>query len=135
MATVKIYTPDTMCPPGSPYEQIAQVRGSEYVFIAGQVAVDGSGNLVGDGNIEAQCERVFANIELALHAAGAGWQNVVEFTSYLVRREDIAPFRDYRTRVFPDMFANGAYPPSTLLIVSGLASPKYLLEVKATAAI
>lgn len=135
MAEISVYTPETMPRTTSPYLQVARAKASEYLFIAGQVAVDAAGNLIGDGDISAQCERVYGNIELALKSAGAGWKNVVDFTSYLVRAEDIAPFKAYRSRVFPIMFVDGAYPPSTLLIVSGLASPKFLIEIKATAAL
>lgn len=135
MAQIKIFTPGTMNAPRSPYLQVARVAASEYVFIAGQVAVDKEGNLCGEDDFEKQCDQVFANIELALKSVGAGWQNVVEFTNYVVRPQDVGPLKAYRTREFPRMFANGTYPPSTLLVISRLANPAYLLEIKTIAAL
>ena len=75
------------------------------------------------------------NIHTALRAVGADWKNVVQFTSYLTRAEDAAAFRAYRGREFPKMFPGNAYPPNTLLIISRLADPDYLLEVQTVAAL
>jgi enamine deaminase RidA (YjgF/YER057c/UK114 family) len=55
--------------------------------------------------------------------------------SFLTRREDLPAFREWRTREFARLFPDGRYPPSTLLIVSGLASEEMLIEVQAIAAI
>ena len=51
-------------------------------------ASDNDDNVVAANDFDGQCKQVFANIEAALHAAGAGWSNVVQFTSYLVDRAD-----------------------------------------------
>ncbi len=135
MAQIKIFNPSTMNAPRSPYFQIAEAKAEKIVFIAGQVAVDPSGALVGQGDFEAQCAQVFANIRLALEAAGAGWKNIVEFTSYLVRPEDAPKFTAYRNREYPKMFPDKIYPPNTLLVISALANPAYLLEVQTIAAL
>lgn len=76
----------------------------------------------------------FSNIHTALRSVGAEWNNVVQFTSYLVRAQDAAPFRAWRTREFPKMFPNGA-PPNTLLIINRLADEAYLLEIQIVAAL
>jgi enamine deaminase RidA (YjgF/YER057c/UK114 family) len=78
--------------------------------------------------------QVYANILTALRAVGADWNNVVQFTSYLTRAEDAPAFRAWRTREFPKMFPGGS-PPNTLLIISRLADPDYLLEVQTVAAL
>ena len=78
--------------------------------------------------------QVYANILTALRAVGADWSNVVQFTSYLTRAEDAAAFRAWRTREFPKMFPGGS-PPNTLLIITRLADPDYLLEVQTVAAL
>jgi enamine deaminase RidA (YjgF/YER057c/UK114 family) len=90
---------------------------------------------VGKDDFDAQCQQVFANIEAALKSQGAGFANVVEFTTYLVHSQDIAKFFQYRTREFPRLFAGGAYPPNTLLIVDRLVREEFLLEVAAVAAL
>ena len=134
MANIKIFNPPGLAKPAGTYSQIAHAKTQEVVFIAGQVPTDESGAIVGKGNFEAQCAQTFANIHTALRAVGADWNNVVQFTSFLVRAEDAAAFRAYRGREFPKLFPGGP-PPNTLLIISRLADPDYLLEVQTIAAL
>jgi enamine deaminase RidA (YjgF/YER057c/UK114 family) len=135
MAEIKIFNPDTLATPSAPFSHIARVKASEFIFIAGQVAADKSGKLVGADDFEAQCVQVFANLETALKSAGAGWGNVVQFTTYLVHSQDIARLAQFRKREFPRFFPNGAYPPNTLLVIDRLAQEAMLLEVQAIAAL
>jgi enamine deaminase RidA (YjgF/YER057c/UK114 family) len=79
--------------------------------------------------------RYSPNIKMALDSVGAGWSNLVQFTTYLVQAQDIPRFMVYRGREFPAMFPNGAYPPNTLLIVDRLVQEPFLLEVQAIAAL
>jgi enamine deaminase RidA (YjgF/YER057c/UK114 family) len=133
MPAIQIFNPADMNTPKSPYLQVARAKLGEIAFIAGQVAVDPNGDLVGENDFDAQCALVFDNIHKGLKSIGAGWSNVVEFTSYLVRREDTLKFTAYRKREYPKMFKDGAYPPNTLLIINGLAHPSYLIEVQTIA--
>lgn len=135
MADIKIFNPDTLGKPLGQYSQITRVKASEFVFIAGQVAVDRDGKLIGADDFDAQCGQVYANIETALKSVGAGWGNVVEFTTYLVHSQDIPKFMTYRKREFPKLFANGAYPPNTLLMVDRLVQEPLLIEVQTIAAL
>ena len=75
------------------------------------------------------------NLEAALASQGAGWKNIVQFTTYLVHSQDIPKFMKYRLREFPKKFSNGIYPPNTLLMVDRLVKEEFLIEVQATAAI
>jgi enamine deaminase RidA (YjgF/YER057c/UK114 family) len=134
MAEIKIINPDSLGKPLGQYSQMTRVKASEFLFIAGQVGVDKDGKLAGD-DFEAQCTQTFANIEAALKSQGAGWGNVVEFTTYLVHSQDIAKFMAYRLREFPKMFANGAYPPNTLLMIDRLVQEPLLIEVSTVAAL
>jgi enamine deaminase RidA (YjgF/YER057c/UK114 family) len=134
VADIKIFNPAGLAKPPATYSHIAQAKTSQVVFIAGQVPSDAAGNVVGKGDIEAQSVQVYANILTALRAVGADWSNVVQFTSFLTRAEDSAAFRAWRNREFPKMFPGGS-PPNTLLIISRLADPDYLLEVQTIAAI
>ena len=117
------------------YSQMTRVRNcSEWLFVAGQLATDVAGNIVGAGDFDAQCQQVFGNIAAALEAAGAGWGNVVQFTTYLVHSQDIPRFMAYRLHEFPRLFPDGRYPPNTLLIVDRLVQEPFLVEVQAIAA-
>jgi len=84
---------------------------------------------------DAQCAGVFSQIEKALQSAGAGWGNVVQFTTYLVHSQDIPKFMQYRLREFPRMFPNGAYPPNTLLVIDRLVQEQFLVEVQTVSAL
>ena len=135
MADIKLLNPDLLGKPLGQYSHMARVIASEYLFIAGQLAVDKAGNIVGAGDLDAQCRQTFANIEAALTSQGASWANVVEFTTYLVHSQDIPKFMNFRQREFPRLFPGGAYPPNTLLIVDRLVQEPYLIEVKTVAAL
>src|SRR5246127_2079695 len=135
MAEIKIVNPDTLGKPLGQYSQMTRVKASEYLFIAGQLGTDKDGRIVGDGDFDAQCVQTFANIEAALKSAGAGWGNVVQFTTYLVHSQDIPRFMKFRLREFPKMFPNGKYPPNTLLRVDRLVQEPFLVEVQTIAAI
>ena len=111
------------------------MKASEFLFIAGQVATDKNGQVVGSGDFDAQCAQTFGNIELALKSQGATFANVVEFTTYLVHSQDISKFMQFRLREFPRLFAEGAYPPNTLLIVDRLVQEALLIEVQTVAAL
>jgi len=135
-ADVKMINPDSMGKPLGQYSQIARVKGAgELVFIAGQLATDKAGNLVGADDFEAQCAQVYSNIEAALKAVGGGWKNVMQFTTYLVHSQDVPKLRAFRQREFAKFFPGGAYPPNTLLIIDRLVGEQYLLEVQAVAAL
>jgi enamine deaminase RidA (YjgF/YER057c/UK114 family) len=135
MAEIKHFNPDGLQTPAAPYCHIARVKASEFVFIAGQVAADKSGKIVGADDFDAQCVQVFANLETALRSVGAGWGSIVQFTTYLVHSQDIARLAQFRKREFPRFFPNDAYPPNTLLVVDRLAQEAMLLEVQAIAAL
>jgi enamine deaminase RidA (YjgF/YER057c/UK114 family) len=135
MPEITIHNPDVLGKPLGQYSQITRVKASEFLFIAGQVATARGGKLVGEGDFDAQCRQVFANIEAALKSQGAGFVNVVEFTTYLVHSQDIAKFMQFRLREFPRMFPSGRYPPNTLLIVDRLVQEPLLIEVTTVAAL
>jgi enamine deaminase RidA (YjgF/YER057c/UK114 family) len=133
MAEITIHNPDALGKPLGQYSQIARVKASEFLFIAGQVATDAGGKTADD--FDGQCRQTFANIEAALKSQGASFANVVEFTTYLVHSQDIPKFMSYRLREFPAMFPRGVYPPNTLLIVDRLVQERFLIEVQTVAAL
>jgi len=134
-ADINIYNPEELGPPMGQYTHVTRVKASEFLFIAGMLSGDAKGNIIGAGDFDKQTTQVFGNIEAALKSAGAGWGNVVQFTTYLVHSQDIPNFMKYRLREFPKMFPNGAYPPNTLLMIDRLVLEAALIEVQAVAAL
>ena len=135
MPDIKFLNPDALGKPLGQYSHLTRVKASEYLFIAGQVAVDKAGNVIGADEFDAHCVQTFKNLEAALVSQGASWANVVEFTTYLVHSQDIAKFMKFRLREFPKFFPNGAYPPNTLLMIDRLLGEAFLIEVKVVAAL
>ena len=127
MPQIRIYNIDSLGKPLGQYSHVTRVAASEFLFIAGMLAPGDS--------FDAQCTGVFAQIAEALTSAGAGWGNIVQFTTYLVHSQDIPKFMQWRLREFPKMFPDGKYPPNTLLIIDRLVGEQYLLEVQAVAAL
>jgi enamine deaminase RidA (YjgF/YER057c/UK114 family) len=132
---LKIYNEKKLGEPLGQYSHMTRVKASEFVFIAGMLSSDPQGNVVSAGDFEGQCEQVFNNIEVALQSAGAGWRNIVQFTTYLVHSQDIPNFMNFRTREFPKLFPDKAYPPNTLLMVDRLVQEPFLVEVQTVAAL
>ena len=127
MAEIRIYNPEALGAPLGQYSHVTRVKASETLYIAGMLAP-------GD-DFDAQCSGVFRSVEAALKSAGAGWANVVQFTTYLVHSQDIPRFMAWRLREFPKMFPDGKYPPNTLLIVDRLVQEQFVVEVQTVAAL
>jgi enamine deaminase RidA (YjgF/YER057c/UK114 family) len=135
-AEIAILNPEGLGRPLGQYSQVTRVRNaSEWLFIAGQLSTDVAGNVVGVDDFDAQCVQVFKNIEAALKSQGAGWKNVVQFTTYLVHSQDIPKFMAFRKREFPKLFPDGKYPPNTLLMIDRLVGEPFLVEVQPVAAL
>ena len=105
------------------------------MFVAGQVAVDEGGGLVGPNDLASQMRQVFHNLGQVLASGGASFRNVVQFTTYLVRTQKVEDFLTARREIFPDIFPDGDYPTNTLLVIEGLVKPEFLLEIEAIAAL
>ena len=131
--TVALSSPKTM-PPPTGYSQIAEVTSGKIVLIAGQVAHDTEGNIVGEGDFAAQVEQVFKNVDAAVRAAGGTFRNIVKINNYCVASVDPAEFAAFRT--VRDRYVNTASPPvSTFVFVSRLVRPGWLFEIDAMAVI
>ena len=116
------------------YSHIAEITGGKLIYIAGQVAMDVSGKLVGEGDYPAQLRQVFANLNTALEAAGASFRNVVKLNYFIVESIDRSQFFAYRE--IRDRYVDTAAPPvATVIRVSGLFLPEFLVEIDAIAVI
>jgi enamine deaminase RidA (YjgF/YER057c/UK114 family) len=131
--TKEIFSPATLPPPVG-YSHIAKVNKGTMIYLAGQVSSDASGKLVGEGNFEAQAEQVFSNVKIAVEAAGGTMADIVKMNIYLVAEvsQDEVP----KMRAIRDRYVNTEKPPaSTLVVVSRLARPGWLIEIEAIAAL
>jgi 2-iminobutanoate/2-iminopropanoate deaminase len=113
------------------YSQVATVTGGTIVFIAGQVALDKSGNVVGKDDFRAQVQQVFENLKSALEASGGTFDDVVKLNSYFMDMSHLSDFREVR-----DKYVNVKNPPtSTAVQVPGLFRPEFLVEIEAVAVV
>lgn len=127
---VSIHNPPTIAPPIG-YSHVAEVRGGKLVFIAGQVALDHEGQVVGPGDYRKQAEQVFKNIGLALESVGGSFQDLVKITIYILDFAHAPEVREVRDRL-----VDLRHPPtSTAVQVSRLYRPEILLEIDAVASV
>jgi len=108
------------------YSHVAKV--GKTLYIAGQVARDVQGKLVGKGDFEVQARQVYTNLRNILQEAGGGLKNIVKMTSILTHYDNVESNRRVRSEFFGDPM-----PPNTLLIIESLASPDFMIEVEAIA--
>lgn len=129
--TARFLAPPTL-PPTRGYSQVVTVpAGQQLVFVAGQVALDSAGRLVGAGDVRAQTVQVFENLGRALQAAGARFADVVKLTYYVLDASQVGVVREVR-----DRYVHAAAPPaSTLVEVRRLFRDDLLLEVEAVAVV
>jgi enamine deaminase RidA (YjgF/YER057c/UK114 family) len=106
------------------------VKAGNTIYIAGQVAQDEEGQVVGRGDITAQATQVFENLSKALTAAGASFSDLVKITIFITDPRFREPLGKVRTQYIRD-----ALPASTLVVVAGLAEPDYLIEIEAVAVV
>ena len=112
------------------YSHVVTARGGKTIYIAGQVAFDAKGQLVGKGDLAAQTRQVFENLGIALKAAGATFANVVKANTYMRDASQVAVLREIRSRYFTDTL-----PASTLVEVPRLANPDFLIEIEVIAVV
>jgi enamine deaminase RidA (YjgF/YER057c/UK114 family) len=124
-----IVRPDGLAPT-SGYSHVAEFSG-RLVAVAGQVAWDADGRVVGGDDIEAQARQVFANLRTALASAGTDVAHVVKLTIFLTDIADVAVVRRVRNE-----FVDPASPPaSTLVAVTALVDPALKIEIEALAVV
>jgi len=127
---VRRTNPQGMASPAT-YSQVVEVNGPHrIVFLAGQTGQDANGKLAA-GGIRGQATQVMENIKTALASVGGGFEHVAKLTTYMLDIDRDGPaYREVRASYFSN---KAALPASTLLQVSRLANPDYLLEVEVLA--
>ena len=128
----QFFNPSNIHPPRG-YTHAVAVDGGRLIFVAGQVAFDNDGNLVGKGDLRTQFNKALDNLVAALAAAGATPADVVKVNTYVVNYKpaDYSIIREARARIFV-----GPNPPaSTLVGVQALALEDLLIEIEAIAVV
>jgi reactive intermediate/imine deaminase len=126
---IRYTNPPTLSTPTG-YTHVVEVHHGRTIYIAGQVALDRSGKVVGVGDFKAQARQTMENVKLALAAAGAAFEDVVKITTFVTDMSRLQELREIRAEYF------GPNPPaSTLVQVVRLALPELLIEVEAIAVI
>lgn len=115
------------------FTQVISVSGPvKTVYVGGQNAVDAQGNIVGKGDVKAQVQQVLANLREALAATGAGPEHIIKWNVYLVQGQSVREGFE----AFQQFWGYHLNPPAiTMLYVSGLANPDFLLEMEAVAVV
>jgi 2-iminobutanoate/2-iminopropanoate deaminase len=124
----RVIQPRSVSDPRPRYSQGILTEGGKLLFVAGQTASDKDGNVIGRGDIEAQTRQVFKNLSAVLEEAGGSLDNLVMTTTYITGRQ----YREGYNRVRTEQYKASA-PTSTLVIVTGLANPDYLIEISGIA--
>lgn len=129
---VLVHNPDGLGAPLGLYSHVASATGARTIVVAGQVGVDRDGVLVGQ-DVAAQTRQAYENVGLCLASAGATWGDVVKVSTFLISEDLIDEYFRAREQAFAELFASGAFPPSTLLIVHRLVRPELVVEIEAIA--
>ena len=130
MTAANFHSPETIHRPFG-YSHVAEVTAGRPVYIAGQVALDPAGELVGPGDIAAQTRQVFDNLQAALQTVGASFEQVVKLNYYLVDASQLPVVREVRNQ-----YINTEQPPaSTAVEVRRLFRDDILIEVEAVAVV
>jgi reactive intermediate/imine deaminase len=130
VTAVHFLNPETIHQPFG-YSHVAEVTAGRPVYIAGQVALDPAGELVGPGDVAAQARQVFDNLQAALEAVGASFEQIVKLNYYLVDATQLPVVREVR-----DQYVNTKQPPaSTAVEVRRLFRDDLLIEVEAVAVV
>ncbi len=111
--------------PSYPYSPGA--RGGNYVFTAGQVAWDETGEVTGRGDVRAQTVQTLNNVKSVLAEGGAGLDNVVKCNVYLKDMRDFQAMNEVFASFFP------SEPPARTTVQAALAEPEMLVEIEAVA--
>jgi 3-hydroxyisobutyrate dehydrogenase len=127
---VERINPSSMRAPAQYYAHVT--KAGNMVFVAGQAAVDTDNKMVGVGDITAQAEEVFRQLQECLRAAGTDLSHVVKLNTFLTRPEDNRPVAAVRSKYLRE---TGLLPASTMVIVARLARPEMLIEVECIAVV
>ncbi len=133
--TITLTNPETL-PKVDFFRQVAIATGSRLVFMAGQVAWDADGTLVGKGDLAAQVEQCYLNVAAAVAEAGGTFDDVAKLTTYLTNwtLDKMPLVQEGRARALARIGVT-SLAPGTLVGVAALFTPDILVEIEAIAVI
>lgn len=114
--------------PFEPFRISLGYRVGDLLYLSGQAAIDEGGNIVGEGDFDAQATQTFANLSRVLEAAGSGLEKIVKVTIYLTDMGNFPKIVELRERHF-----TAPYPADTIVEVSALGLPELMIEIDAIA--
>ncbi|MBA3330669.1 MAG: RidA family protein [Actinobacteria bacterium] len=115
--------------PAPGFSHVSIAEGRRVVAFAGQVALDSQFGIVGGDDLGEQTQAAMRNLEVALRAAGVGWDDIVRRTIYTLRPTEYATI----TAAIEKVTGGAAHPAQTIVGVTGLAVPGLLIEIECTA--
>ena len=130
MAKAESFKSPKLPAPIGPYSQAIKFSAGSMVYVAGMTSMNGDNELVGEGDVKAQARQCIENVAAALEAAGAGLEDVVRTTVYLL---DIADFADVNG-VYAEYFKE-PYPARVAFQAAALPRKEFLVEIDAIAAV
>lgn len=130
MAVRKLLQPDSLPTPAACYSQGLSVSGKTLVFIAGQLPIDKTGAIVGEGDFKAQITQVFENIKAVLADAKATFDDIVKLNIYVTDVKNLSLVQEVRSG-----YLTRPYPATTLVEITALANPKAVVEIEGIAVI
>jgi len=124
--------PSGLAKPAGVWSTVVKAKPGTMVFIAGLVATDANGKLVGEGDIAAQTRQVCENLRTALRAAGGELSDIMQVNVFArdVKPGAFAQIHAVRREFFPS-----DPPASTMVEVTRLVDDRYLIEINAVAVI
>jgi reactive intermediate/imine deaminase len=114
--------------PYAPYRLSQGFRVGDLLFVSGQAAIDEHGEIVGEGDFDAQAEQTFRNLDRVLTAGGSGLERIVKVTIFLTDMANFPKIVELRGRWFTP-----PYPADTIVEVTSLALPQLEIEIEAIA--
>jgi enamine deaminase RidA (YjgF/YER057c/UK114 family) len=131
MTRISFANPKEVAPPNG-WSQVVSVDGPQRIlYVSGQVSTDAKGQTLGLGDLEAQTRQAYKNLLAVLRSQGASLNDVVKMNTYTTQPENVATIRKVRV----EFFGGGVFPAATLVGVTALADPTWLVEVEAIAVI
>jgi enamine deaminase RidA (YjgF/YER057c/UK114 family) len=130
--SASFHNPPSLCPTFG-WTHVVASSGARTIHISGQVGIDATGKVIAPGDLMRQTDQAFENIRLALASVGATFRDVVNTRLYVVglKPEHVPIIREVRSR-----YVDAAHPPaSTLVGVTALVGPEWLIEIEATAVV
>jgi enamine deaminase RidA (YjgF/YER057c/UK114 family) len=130
--SVRYINPDSLIK-NPAFTNVVVVEGNvKTVHIGGQDAINASGEIVGKGDIVAQVEQVLANVRAALEAGGARPEHIIKWNLYVVEGQSLQAGFGAFQNAWPEV----PNPPAiTVVFVSALAHPDFLVEMDAVAVV